>query len=288
MDASIIVAAILQGIMLGAVYGLIALGITLVFAITGLLNFAHGDFMSLAMYICFALFTAFRLDPYISLIITIPLFFVIGLLFYYFVFVRVLKAEILMVVQLTLGMVFIIENGLLIGFGADFLNVPGFIAAGRVSIGEVTIRSNYLVAFLVGAAVGFGLYFMIEYTNLGRQVRAIAQDKEAAQLMGINVDKVQMVIFAIGISLLGLAGPLLTSILTMEPYFGLHLTLFAFIVFVMGGAGNLLGTLVSAYILGVTEALGMLLVGGHFGAAVPYGLFVLILLIRPKGIIGAR
>jgi branched-chain amino acid transport system permease protein len=289
MDASVILGAVIQGVMLGAIYGLIGLGITMVFAVTGLLNFAHGDFMSLAMYLCLALFNAFHLDPYLSLWITIPVFFGLGLLFYHYLFRRVLKAEILMVVQLTLGLMFIIENGMLMAFGPDYRNVPNFLLTSVLSIGEILfIRGTYLVTFLVGAAVGFGLYWMIESTDLGRQIRAIAQDKEAAQLMGVNVDKVQMLIFSIGIALLGLAGPLLTSILTMEPYFGMHLTLFAFITFVMGGIGNFLGTLVAGYILGVTESLGMLFFGGYYGAAVPYAMFVLLLILRPSGLLGRR
>jgi len=289
MEITVVVGAVIQGLMLGSVYGLIGLGITMVFAVTGLLNFAHGDFMSLAMYICLVLFTAFGLDPYLSACVTIPLFFVIGIALYRFVFRRVLKSEILMVVQLTLGIVFVIENGMLMIFGGDFRSVPNFLLTSIVDLGDiVAIRGTYIVTFVVGGMVGFGLYWMIESTDLGRQVRAIAQNKEAAYLMGINVDRVQMIIFAIGITLLGLCGPLLTSILTMEPYFGLHLTLFAFITFVMGGVGNFLGTLVAGYVLGVTESIGMLSIGGHYGAALPYALFVLLLIFRPQGILGTR
>jgi len=289
MDVSVALGAVIQGVMMGAIYGLIGLGITMVFAVTGMLNFAHGDFMSLAMYLCLALHTAFNLDPYLSLFVTVPAFFVLGLLLYHFFFRRTLKAEILMVVQLTLGMVFIIENGVLMVFGPDYRSVPNFLLTTVVSMGDMfAVRGTYLVTFLVGGAVGFGLYWLIESTDLGRQIRAIAQDREAAQLMGVNVARVQMLIFAIGIALLGLAGPLLTSILTMEPYFGLHLTLFAFITFVMGGVGNFLGTLIAGYILGVTESMGMLYLGGYYGAAVPYAIFVLLLIFRPHGILGTK
>lgn len=289
MDTSVIIGAVIQGLMLGAVYGLVGLGITMVFSVTGLLNFAHGDFMSLAMYICLALFSAFGLDPYISACFTTPVFFIIGMMFYRYIFRRVLGAEILMVVQLTLGLVFVIENGLLMVFGGDFRTVPNFLLTTIVDIGpSVAFRGTYIVTFGVGAVAGFGLYWMIESTDLGRQVRAIAQNKDAACLMGVNVDKVQMIVFAIGIALLGLSGPILTSTLTMEPYFGLHLTLFAFITFVMGGVGNFLGTLFAGYVLGVAESLGMLLVGGHYGAALPYVLFVILLIVRPQGIMGKK
>jgi branched-chain amino acid transport system permease protein len=274
--------------MLGAIYGLIGLGITMVFSITGLLNFAHGDFMAIAMYLCLALFTRFQIDPYISMLVAIPLLFVVGLLVYHFLFRRVLKAEILMVIQLTLGMVFVIESTLLLTFTADYESVPNFLHAMKFALGPLTVTGSYLVTFLVGGGTGAALYWVLQHTDLGRQVRAIAQNKEAAALMGINTTRIQMIVFATAIALLGLSGCLTTSILTMEPYMGLELTLFAFIVFVMGGVGNFLGTLVAGYLLGIADAMGTLFIGGHLGAMVPYGLFVLMLLFRPQGILGAR
>lgn len=288
MDISTIAEVVVQGIMLGAIYGVIGLGITMVFSTTGLLNFAHGDFMAIAMYICLAIFNLFGLDPYLSMFVNIPVLFALGVLVYFFLFRRVLKAEILMVIQLTLGMMFIIESALLWGFTADFQSVPNFLTAAKFQVGPLTIRATHLAIFVVGGGIGGILYWMLQYTDLGRQVRAIAQNKDAAALMGINASRVQMIVFALGIALLGLAGSMTTSIITMEPYMGLGITLFAFIVMVMGGVGNFLGTLVAGYFLGVAEAMGQMMIGGHLGALVPYGLFVLILLIRPKGILGAR
>lgn len=288
MDGFIVLEVVMQGIMLGAIYGLIGLGITMVFSTTGLLNFAHGDFMAIAMYTCYALFHYFGLDPYITMFINIPLLFALGLFVYFFLFGRVLKAEILMVVQLTLGMVFIIESGLLLGFTADFQSVPNFLTASNVKVGPLTIRAIHLATFLVGGGIGGTLYWILQYTDLGRQIRAIAQNKDAAALMGINARRVQMIVFALGFVLLGIAGSMTTSIITIEPYMGLGLTLFAFIVMVMGGVGNFMGTLMAGYFLGVAEAIGQLVIGGHLGGLVPYGLFVLILLVKPKGILGAR
>ena len=288
MDTTIIVQALIQGIMLGAIYGLIGLGITMVFAITGLLNFAHGDFMAMAMYLCLALYTHFHIDPYLSMLLAVPLLFALGILVYHFLFRRVLKAEVLMVIQLTLGMVFIIESSLLLGFTADYESVPNFLHAKKFVMGPLSMSGSYLAVFLIGGGVGVALYWILQKTDLGRQIRAIAQHKDAATLMGINTTRIQMFVFALGIALLGMSGALTTSILTMEPYMGLELTLFAFIVFVMGGVGNFLGTLVAGYVLGVAEAMGALLIGGHLGALVPYGLFVLVLLFRPQGILGAK
>ncbi len=288
MEITIVAQAFVQGLMLGAIYGLIGLGITMVFAITGLLNFAHGDFMAIAMYICLALYSRFHIDPYLSMVLAIPLLFGMGLLVYHFLFRRVLKAEILMVIQLTLGMVFVIESGLLLTFTADYESVPNFLHATKFALGPLTVTGSYLMTFLVGGGAGAALYWALQYTDLGRQIRAIAQNKDAAALMGVNSTRIQMIVFALAIALLGLSGCLTTSILTMEPYMGLELTLFAFIVFVMGGVGNFLGTLVAGYLLGIADAMGSLFIGGHLGAMVPYGLFVLMLLFRPQGILGAR
>jgi len=288
MDSTTVIQAIMQGLMLGAIYGLIGLGITMVFSVTGLMNFAHGDFMAIAMYLCLGLFTRFQIDPYLSMFLAIPLLFVMGLLVYHFLFRRMIDAEILMVIQMTLGMVFIIESTLLILFTADYANVPNLAHGTRFTMGPFVITGSYLVTFLVGSAVGGALYWMLQYTDLGRQIRAIAQNREAAKLMGIKTARVQMIVFALGIALLGLSGSLTTSIITLQPYMGLDFTLFAFIVFVMGGVGNFLGTLVAGFVLGVAEALGALFIGGHLGGLVPYGLFVLILLFRPQGIMGAR
>jgi len=288
VDTVIVLQAVMQGLMLGAIYGLIGLGITMVYAITGLLNFAHGDFMAMAMYLCLALYRHFRIDPYLSMLLAIPLLFVMGILVYHFLFRRVLKAELLMVVQLTLGMVFIIESTLLLSFTADYESVPNFLHAMKFTLGPLSTTGSYLATFFVGGGVGGALYWILQKTDLGRQIRAIAQNKEAAALMGIHTGRIQMIVFAMGIALLGLSGSLTTSILTMEPYMGLELTLFAFIVFVMGGVGNFLGTLLAGYLLGVADAMGSLFVGGHLGAMVPYGLFVLMLLLRPQGILGAR
>jgi branched-chain amino acid transport system permease protein len=260
----------------------------MVYAITGLLNFAHGDFMAIAMYLCLALFAHFNVDPYLSALLAVPTLFVLGLLVYHFLFRRVLKAELLMVVQLTLGMVFIIESSLLLTFTADYESVPNFLHAVRFSLGPLSVSGSYLATFVVGGGAGVALYWVLQKTDLGRQIRAISQNKDAATLMGINTTRIQMIVFALAIALLGLSGSLTTSILTMEPYMGLELTLFAFIVFVMGGVGNFLGTLVAGYLLGIADAMGSLFIGGHLGAMVPYGLFVLMLLFRPQGILGAR
>jgi branched-chain amino acid transport system permease protein len=280
--------AVIQGAMMGAVYFLIASGLTMIFSVTRLLNFAHGDFMVVGMYSCLVLFAGFKLDPYISIFLISPLMFGLGLLIYRVLIRPVRRAHILMVIQLTLGLVFIIEGGLLLIFKADFRTVPTFLTASKIYVGPFIMGTPLLVAFLTSAAMAGFLFWILRTTDFGRAIRAIAQSPDAAALMGINVGRVQMQVFGLGFLLLGIAGPMVIPLLTMMPFMGLHLTLFAFIILVLGGMGNFLGALLGGLILGVAEALGYLYLGAGFAPAVPYAIFVLVLLFKPQGLLGGR
>jgi len=284
----VLIQALVQGIMVGVMYGLMGLGITMVFAITRLLNFSHGDFMALAMYVCLLLYQQLGLDPYASSGLVAALFVPMGGLVFALLFKRVLRAHILMVIQLTLGLVFIIENGLLLGFGADYRSIPTVLTAKKVHIGPLILRAPHLAAFVIGSALALALFWTLKYTDLGRAIRAISQNVEGAKVVGLNVERVQLIVFSGAIGLLGLVGPLLVPMITMTPFMGLHLTLFSFIVFVMGGVGNFLGTMLAGLVLGIAESLGQLYIGGNLGLVVPYGVFVLVLLVRPAGLLGAK
>ena len=179
MDITIVSQALIQGLMLGAIYGLIGLGITMVYAITGLLNFAHGDFMAIAMYLCLALFTHFNVDPYLSALLAVPTLFVLDLLVYHFLFRRVLKAELLMVIQLTLGMVFIVESTLLLTFTADYESVPNFLHAVRFSLGPLSVSGSYLATFVVGGGADAALYWVLQKYSGSRVYLRLATDNVA-------------------------------------------------------------------------------------------------------------
>jgi branched-chain amino acid transport system permease protein len=279
---------VIQGIMMGSVYFLIASGLTMIFAVTRLLNFAQGDFMVVAMYTCLVLFTSLKLDPYVSIFLVMPFMFGVGVFIYRFLVRRVLRAHILMVIQLTLGLVFIVEGGLSLVFKADYKTVPTFLTGSKIYLGPFILGAPLLVAFLVSAFIAGFLFWILRTTDFGRAVRAVAQSPEAAALMGVHVDRIQMQVFGIGFLLLGIAGPMVIPLLTMMPFMGLHLTLFAFIILVLGGMGNFLGAMLGGLILGVAEALGYLYLGAGFAPAVPYSIFILVLLFRPQGILGGR
>ncbi|MDY7019528.1 MAG: branched-chain amino acid ABC transporter permease, partial [Chloroflexota bacterium] len=182
VSGNILAQAILQGVMIGAVYGLICLGLNMLFAVTGLLNFAHGNFLALAMYICLSLYTSFQLDPYLSMLITIPIFFGLGYLLFKFLFKKVLNVHILMGVQLSLGLLFVIESSLLLVYGADYQSVPSFLGTTVLRVGELSISAPFIVAFVVAIIIAIVLFRILGTTRLGRSIRAIVQNREAATL----------------------------------------------------------------------------------------------------------
>jgi branched-chain amino acid transport system permease protein len=284
----IFVQVVIQGVMMGSVYFLIASGLTMIFSVTRLLNFAHGDFMALAMYGCLVAFVSQKIDPYLSILFIAPLMFVLGTLIYRILIQRVLGAHILMVVQLTLGIVFVIESGLLLIFKGDFKTVPTFLSATKIYLGPFIIGGPLLAAFLVSSVIGIFVFWVLRVTDFGRAIRAVAQSPDAAALMGINVKRIQMQVFGLGFLLLGIAGAMVIPLMTMTPFMGLHLTLFAFIILVLGGMGNFLGALIGGIIVGVAEAIGYLYLGAGYAPAVPYGIFVLVLLLKPQGLLGGR
>lgn len=285
-DLQIFLQTAVSGLLFGSVYGLIAFGLTLVFALTRLLNFAHGSFMLFAMYVSFALHKLLQLDPYASILIVAPLLFLIGFVLYRYMFARMMESDLIMVVQLTLGLVFILESLLQMTFTADPVTVPTFISSSKLYVHGVIVRTPLLLAFVVASSLSVMLYWMLHRTDFGRFIRATAQDPVAAKLIGVNVERVRVLAFALAIGLLGIAGPLAIPMWVLEPSSGLHLTLFAFIVIVLGGLGSFVGAFVGGLLLGVAEALGNLLLPGTLAPIVPYVLFVLVLLFKPDGLMG--
>ncbi len=286
LDLALLGQGILNGLMKGGIYALLACGLTMVFAVSRIFNFVHGDFMALALYGCVAGFTAWKLEPYVSMIFLVPALFGIGYLVFRFVMRRVLKAHFLLTIQLTLGMVFVIESLLVIVFKADPFSVNTALGDHILHFGSVTVWMPLLLGFVVAVVVLTALYWILARTDFGRSIRATVQNPTAAGLVGINVSKIQLYVFAGGIALAGLAGGLLVPMLTVRPTIGLHLTLMGFIIMVLGGLGNFMGSLVAAIIIGVVESLSAIYIGGSIAAAVPYAIFIAILLLKPEGLWG--
>jgi len=276
--------ALAQGLLIGATYGLLALGMGLVYGVSGVVNFSHGDFISLGMFMCLALYSAFAMDPYVSIIITVPLMTAIGALVYIFLIRPMVGHQFLMVVQLTLGLSLVLQNGILMVFGGQPARTPSIVESKLLILGDVVVRVPHVIAFVVSFAMAIGLYIMLRSTDFGRSIRAVHQNANAAALMGIDVSRVQTLTFAMGIGILAIAAALLLPGTPIQPAQGLRYTVITLLVVVLGGMTNFVGIMLGGLIIGISEAFGTIYLSDTLGMLLPYGIFVLIMLFRPQGL----
>jgi branched-chain amino acid transport system permease protein len=289
-----IVQNLIFGILLGALYGLVALGLSMVFGVTRFLNVAHGELLMIGGYISFWAFQLFKVDPFLSIPITLIGMFVFGLIIYRLVFSRMVKLPEGKKIQSSLlvafGLSLILQNLAQIlwtadlqGITTDYSNIVFTVFGIRFPIIKVASLATALVLFLV-------VYLFLQKTYIGKAIRATVQDWEAATLMGINIQKMYLISFAIGSALAGVAGTLVCVNYTIEPTMGLMWTLKALVVLVLGGFGSISGTLVGGLILGLTESVTSIVIpgGSNYREIVSLILFVLILILRPQGLFGKK
>jgi len=276
--------AMAQGLLIGSTYGLLALGMGLVYGVSGVVNFSHGDFISLGMFLCLALYSALALDPYVSLIVTVPVMTIAGGLVYWYLIRPMVGHQFLMVVQLTLGLSLVLQNGILMVFGGQPARTPSVVESKLWILGDVVVRVPHVIAFVISFAMAIGLYIMLRSTDFGRSIRAVHQNAHAAALMGVDVGRVQTLTFALGIGILAIAAALLLPGTPIQPSQGLRYTVITLIVVALGGMTNFVGIMLGGLIIGLSEAYGTIYLSDTMGMLLPYGIFVLIMLFRPQGL----
>lgn len=280
--------AVIQGVLIGSTYGLIALSMGLIYSVSGITNFAQGDLMVLCMFGTLTLASLLGLDPYLSVLITIPLIVALTALIYRYL-IQPINSQQLMVIQLTLGLMFVIQNSLLMAYGGNFHRVPSILDGEVIVLSDfAVIQTSLLVSFVTTWLLAGGLFWTLGYTDFGRSVRAVHQNARAAALVGVNVRRTQLVVVSLSAAILAVSASLLVSGRPIHPNEGLHYTVVALMPFVLGGMGNLLSILISGIIIGVAETVGNVYLNGPLGFAVPYVVFILILVFRPQGLFGSR
>jgi branched-chain amino acid transport system permease protein len=275
-------------VLLGGIYALIAVGLTLIFGIMRVVNFAHGEFLMLGMYFAFWSFAFWHLDPWLVLLPSIPLFFLIGLGSYVLVMRGVIAASHNVQIFTTVGLSTALQNVALVLWTADFRQVRPWQSAVVVRIGEAAFNLSQIVAFGVAVACTLILFAFMQLTHAGRVMRATAQDREAATLMGIDTDKVYRLAWAIGIACVGVAGVLMAPLYSVYPTAGLQFVLLAYVVVVLGGLGNMLGALLGSLIVAAVEVVGAYVFGTAWKEVFYFVLFILVLVFRPAGLFGQR
>ncbi|WP_233554793.1 branched-chain amino acid ABC transporter permease [Deinococcus cavernae] len=267
-------------------YALIGVGLSLIFGVMNVINFAHGDFLAIGMFISLALFRAVGLDPYLSLLVAAPAGFALGFVIQRFVLSRLGDRLHEGSMLATLGLGLIISNSLLLGFGAQPQNINVAYATKTVQFAGVQVSIPLLVAGLGTLAVIAALNALLYRTELGRAIRATAQNPLGAELQGVKTSTIQAIVFGLGVAFAAIAGVLLMPLLYAYPTVGENYTTKAFIVTVLGGLGNLPGAVVGGLVLGTIESLGAFYINNNYRDA--YGLvaFLLVLLLKPEGLFG--
>ncbi len=279
-----LVQILIFGVALGGVYALFASGLTLIYSVTKEFQVAHGDLLTVALFACFSLNVSFGLDPYVSILIVGPVFFVAGVLIYYTLFRPLMLTGPAGVFMGFLGVSWIMESVLRKYYGADAVSTPTAIGGRAVSVGSLVIPWPYLIAVAVSVVVTLVLHLILTRTGFGRSVRAIAENTEMAGLIGIDAKKIQALVCAVAFVLVAIAASLTAPIWSVDPFKGSSLLLFAFVVCTLGGLGSFVGALVAGLIIGVLQAVGDYYLGTALAPVFPYAAFVAVLLLKPEGL----
>ena len=287
-DSSILFASLLNGITTGAVYALIALGLTLIYGVLHIINFAHGASLMVALYAVYFLKEHAGIDPYLAFPVVVPAMFALGYGLQRGIINRASHGKDENILLVTLGLSIMLENLALLFFKSDTRTIETTYTLTTVAIGPAMIALPKLVAF-VGALVVSGLLvWMMRATDLGSAIRAVAKEKQGARLMGIDVDHVYAMCFGIGLACLGAAACFLLPAYYVNPLVGSGFVLVAFTIVVLGGMGSFVGALVGGLLIGVVESIGGLYLGESLGQVGIFAIFIAVLLFRPQGLFGAR
>ena len=284
----ILVPAILNGLLTGAVYGLIALGLTLIYGVLHIINFAHGALLTAATFAAFFAHRFLGLDPYLAAIVLTPLFFALGYCLQRFVIGPAAHGEDRNILLVTLGLAVVIENLLLYAFGADTRTLNLDYAFNVVDLGIAFLALPRVIGFGVVLVVALVLWLILSLTDTGKAIRAVAKEKLGAELSGIDVGHIYAVTFGLGTACLAIAACLLIPTYYVNPHIGNAFVLIAFTIVVLGGMGSVTGALVGGLLIGVVESLCGLYLGESLGQIGIFAIFILVLLLRPSGLFGER
>lgn len=275
-----------SGILLGGIFALMSAGLNIIFGVVRIINFAHGELVMLGMYATFFLNNRFAVDPYLSILIVAPALFLVGVVIQRLVIQPILDASAISKIFATVGLSLVLLNLALILFGGDFRSVNTSYSDTTISLGGVNVSLTRFVAFVVALILFAGLFCLLRYTFLGKAFQAVAEDRSTAQLMGIRVQRLYLLAFGLGAALAGVAGALLMPFSSVYPTVGVTYTLVAFVVVVLGGLGNMTGTLLAGLLIGLTESFSATFISPALSTAIYFVIFVLVLLVRPSGLFG--
>lgn len=286
MTFETIIQLLINGLMIGFVYSIVALGLTLIWGTMEIINFAHGDFLMIGMYTTFWLFTLFGIDPLLSLPIVLPIFIGFGLLYYRGILKIILKGQILTQVLATFGIGIIFQSLAIFFWNPNYRLIKGHILNGTFRIAGISIGIPQFVTAVI-CIIGITLlFYFLDRTKIGRAIKATTLNKEAAALVGIDIEHIYLLVVGIGIGLVGLAGCLLSNFYYIYPQVGTNFAILAYVVVCIGGFGSVHGALIGGLLLGIVTSLAGIFIGPAYKYAAAFLFYLIIVVIKPKGLKG--
>ena len=278
---------VLSGIFIGGIYALMSMGLTLIFGVLRIVNFAHGEFLMLAMYGAWAVTRLLGLNPYLAAVAVVPGMFLFGGIVYRLIVKPTLDKPHLVVVFVTMGLSIFLQNVALMIMTADLQDVPPLFSH-SAHIGPFYFKIELLLGFAATIVCTVALQWLIRSTYLGKAIRATVQDQEAAMLMGVPVPRIFLITFATGSALVGLAACVMMPLFSVFPTVGLNFVLIAFVIVVLGGMGSIEGALLGGICIGVVQSLSSYYIAPAYGQMFFFILFLLVMLFRPNGLLGQK
>lgn len=288
MTLALFAQLLVAGLLLGGVYALISIGLTLIFGVMRVVNFAHGEFLMIGMYLSYFLVTSAHLNPYLALVVVAPALYLFGLVVEIVIIKPTIGKSDVVQVFATVGLSIVLQAGALMAFSANVMGLNDPVSNALVHAGPLTMGVPQLLAFGAAMLVAGGLFIFLGRTDIGRAIRATAQDRSAAALMGIDVAGIYRLTFGLGSAMTGIAGALLLPIYSVSPNVGEQFVLVAFVVVVLGGLGSVSGALVGGLLIGVVETFSGFLIDPQWKQAVYFLIFLIVLVLRPAGLFGKR
>ena len=286
-ESPIIAQLLINGILFGTMYGVAAIGLSLIYGTMRIIFFAQGTTIIFFSYVCYWLFTLLGIDPYLSLIIIFPASLLLGMGFYNGLFKEAAGLEVKEVgLLIAIGLVWLMENSMLVFWTADPRTVVTAYTSSVLTLFGVTISSTRLITLLIAILSAVGVSFFLKKSIIGIAVRAASEDMESTTLMGINPHRVNTIAFALGVGLAGIAGVCLATVYSFDPMYGFTFVIMSVIALALGGMGSVYGALLGGIILGLIQSLGAYFVGTVWADPICFGVFLLFLIFRPQGIFG--
>jgi branched-chain amino acid transport system permease protein len=286
MFRDLIIQAIISGLLMGLMYALVAVGLSLIFGLMEIVNFAHGEFLMLAMFTTFWLWTLAGLDPLLSLPLVAFILALAGIAVHFGIIRRLLRAPMLAQVCGTFGLAVALRAGAQFLWTPDFRTITHPMVEGRVQVGPIFIGQPQLVAGVICLLAFVALWVFVTRTEAGLGLQATAQDRQAAAVMGIPTERMSALGWAIGLGCVGIAGSMLSTFYYIFPEVGVNFALLAFVAVALGGFGSILGSLVAGVLIGLVESLAGLLLDPSYKTLIVFGLYLAVVIVRPHGLFG--